>query len=265
MGTAQTDSKQRFSNRVEDYVRYRPGYPREVVGLLRGECGLAPESVVADIGSGTGLLTRLFLENGNVVYGVEPNAAMREAGEQQLETFRHFCSVAGSAESTTLPDASVDFVVVGQAFHWFDRAAARREFVRILKPQGWVVLVWNERPVNATPFMNDYELLLQRHGTGYSTIQHVHAEQAGLENFYGAAQMRMRDFENQQQVDWEGLRGRVMSASYTPPPGDPGHKPMMNDLERLFAAHQAGNRVTIHYRTRVYYGRLEPGAGRKDA
>src|SRR5262245_49376869 len=115
------DSKQRFSNRVEDYVRCRPGYPAAVLDVLCEECGLRPESVVADIGSGTGLLAQMFLENGNLVYGVEPNAAMREAGEQWLERYPHFCSVAGSAEATTLPDAGVDFVVVGQAFHWFDR------------------------------------------------------------------------------------------------------------------------------------------------
>ncbi|HXQ25488.1 MAG TPA: class I SAM-dependent methyltransferase [Candidatus Acidoferrales bacterium] len=257
------DPKQRFSNRVEDYVRYRPGYPRAILDVLRDECGLTPESVVTDIGSGTGLFAELFLENGNVVYGVEPNAAMRDAGEQQLEKHRHFCSVAGSAEATTLADASVDFVVAGQAFHWFDRAAARREFARILKPQGWVALVWNERAVGATPFMTEYERLLQRHGTGYSTIQHVYSEQAELEDFYGSGEVRTREFENQQHVDWEGLRGRLMSASYAPRPGDPKHEPMIRDLERLFAAHQSGGRVMILYRARIYWGRLGPSAGRK--
>src|SRR5277367_285802 len=127
-----TNSKERFTTRVDDYVRFRPGYPAEVIGVLREECGLAPESVIADIGSGTGILTKLFLENGNSVYGVEPNAAMRESGEQFLKEYRLFRSVAAPAEATTLPNASVDFVVAGQAFHWFDPWAVRSEFARIL-------------------------------------------------------------------------------------------------------------------------------------
>ncbi len=152
-----TDSKERFSNRVEDYVRYRPGYPRAVLDLLREECGFAPESVVADIGSGTGILTQMLLENGNVVYGVEPNAEMRAAGESLLQRYARFRSVAGSAEATTLPDASVDFVFVGQAFHWFEPKAARAEFERVLKPRGWVAVIWNERKKDATAFLREYE------------------------------------------------------------------------------------------------------------
>ncbi|HEV3481527.1 MAG TPA: class I SAM-dependent methyltransferase [Candidatus Acidoferrales bacterium] len=259
------DSTQRFSNRVEDYVRYRPGYPREIVDVLRDECGLTSESVVVDVGSGTGLLTQLFLENGNVVYGIEPNAAMREAGELFLEKHRHFSSVAATAEATTLPDASTDLVVAGQAFHWFDRAAARREFVRILKPQGWVSLIWNERAVQATLFMAEYEKLLQRHGTDYSTVQHVYSEQAGLDKFYAPSEVWTREFENEQRVDWNGLKGRLMSASYAPKPGDPKHEPMIKDFEKLFAAHQTDGKVVILYRTRVYFGQLGRTAGRKDA
>lgn len=258
------DSTQRFSNRVEDYVRYRPGYPREIVDVLREECGLTPESVVVDVGSGTGMLTQLFLENGNVVYGVEPNGAMREAGELFLEKYRYFSSVAATAEATTLPDASADLVVAGQAFHWFDRAAARREFLRILKPQGWASLIWNERAVQATLFMAEYEKLLQRHGTDYSTVQHVYSEQAGLDKFYAPSEVRTREFENEQRVDWDGLKGRLMSASYAPKPGDPKHEPMIKDFEKLFAAHQTDGKVLILYRTRVYFGQLGRSAGRKD-
>lgn len=259
------DATRRFSNRVEDYVRYRPGYPRAVLDVLRNECGLTPESVVVDVGSGTGLLTQLFLENGNVVYGVEPNAAMREAGEQFLEKYRYFSSVAATAEATTLPDASADFVVAGQAFHWFDRAAARREFVRIVKPQGWVSLIWNERAVQATPFMAEYEKLLQRHGTDYSTMQHVYSEQAGLDKFYAPSEVRTREFENQQRVEWDGLKGRLMSASYAPKPGDPKHEPMIKDFEKVFAAHQADGKVVILYRTRIYWGQLAPHVERDEA
>ena len=257
-----TDPKRRFSNRVEDYVRYRPGYPSAVIDLLCDECGLTPSSVVADIGSGTGILTRMLLEYGNSVYGIEPNQEMREAGEILLQAHPRFRSVAGSAEATTLADASVDLITAGQAFHWFDREAARREFVRILKPGGRVALLWNERAVQATPFMAEYELLLQRHGTDYSTVQHTYSEQAGLDKFYGPSGVRTREFENQQHVDWDGLRGRLMSASYAPKQGDPRHEPMIRDFERLFREHQQYRRVTILYRTRIYWGKLEPRAER---
>src|SRR5271154_1515768 len=127
------DPTARFSSRVEKYVRYRPSYPKEVVALLGKQCGLTAESVIADVASGTGIFTRLLLENGNRVFGVEPNAEMRRAGEEYLAAFPRFTSVAGTAEATTLPDHSVDIVTAAQAAHWFDRAKARREFVRILK------------------------------------------------------------------------------------------------------------------------------------
>ncbi len=156
------DAKQRFSNRVGDYVRYRPSYPSALVDLLRAECGLRPDHVMADVGSGTGILSRMFLENGNRVFGVEPNDEMRHAGEDYLSTFKKFSSIAGSAEATTLADASLDFVTVAQAFHWFEPAAARTEFQRILRRDGFVVIVWNDRLFDTTPFLREYEALLHR-------------------------------------------------------------------------------------------------------
>ena len=253
-----TDPKERFSNRVDDYVRYRPGYPRAIPDVLRDECGLVQESIVADIGSGTGILTQLFLENGNLVYGVEPNSAMRQAGEEFLRKYSQFRSVTGSAEASTLPDASVDLIVAGQAFHWFERAASRREFAHILKPHGWLALIWNERDVNSSAFMRDYELLLQRHGSDYLKVQHVYSEQAKLDEFFAPSEVREREFQNRQVVNWDGMKGRLMSASYAPKPGEAGYEAMLEDFEKLFAAHQNDGRVTIRYRTCLYWGRLEP-------
>src|ERR1700757_2147313 len=120
------DAKQRFSNRVADYLRYRPGYPTAARDVLRRECNLQPGHAIADIGSGTGFLSELFLKNGNRVFGVEPNDAMRQAGEEYLAEYDNFTSITGSAEASTLDDGSVDFVVSGQAFHWFEPVAARR-------------------------------------------------------------------------------------------------------------------------------------------
>ena len=251
------DSKQRFSSRAADYVRYRPGYPRTILDPLRDECGLTPDSVVADIGSGTGLLAQMFLENGNLVYGVEPNAAMREAGEQFLEKYPHFCSVAGSAEATTLPGASVDFVVIGQAFHWFEPNATRAEFRRILRPGGWVAVFWNERVTDTTPFLREYERFLRRFGTDYEKVSETYPRELHMTEFFGPSKFEGRFFPNEQVFDFEGLRGRLLSSSYAPPAGHPNHEPMLAELKRLFDAHQRGGRVRIEYKTHMYYGQLE--------
>jgi SAM-dependent methyltransferase len=251
---------ERFSERVENYIRFRPSYPRGVVELLRREAGLAPSSVVADVGSGTGLLARLFLENGNQVYGVEPNREMREAGERLLKDFPRFVSVGGSAEATTLQDASVDFVAAAQAFHWFDRARARREFRRILRPGGSCVLVWNDRRRDSTPFSRDLESFLVEYGVDYSPVAEGYVaadeESAGvLRGFFGGAYRAAR-FDNFQALDFEGLRGRVLSASYMPLPGHERFDAMLAALDRLFDARQEGGKVIIEYDTNVYYGQI---------
>jgi SAM-dependent methyltransferase len=246
---------ERFSNRVEDYLRYRPTYPPPILDVLREDCGLARESVIADIGSGTGLLAQLFLANGNLVYGVEPNAAMREAGERALAGEKNFHSIAGSAEVTTLPDASVDFVVAGQAFHWFDRNAARAEFRRIRKPGGWVAVIWNERRKD-TPFLREYETLLREYGTDYVQVAASYPKHERMEEFFGVAKFAHKFFQTTQEFDFEGLRGRLLSASYAPAQGHPKHRPMLAALKQLFDAHQKDGRVRVEYITRLYYGHL---------
>ena len=165
---------------MADYLRYRPGYPPELLALLRRECRLAPQQVIADVGSGTGLLSRLFLENGNRVIGVEPNAEMRAAGEELLSGYGSFSSVEGSAESTTLAARSVDFVAAAQAFHWFEPPATLQEFVRILKPGGWVVVLWNARQIGQTAFGRGYEELLVRYGTDYQKVREAYPERQDM-------------------------------------------------------------------------------------
>jgi SAM-dependent methyltransferase len=254
-----SDSKERFSNRVEDYVRYRPGYPREMLNVLRDECGLTPESVVVDVGSGTGLLAQLFLENGNVVYGVEPNAAMRDAGEQFLEKHRHFCSVAGSAEATTLPDACADFVVAGQAFHWFEPNAARAEFERVLRPGGWVGVIWNERVSDRTAFQREYAALLREYCDDYAKVAETYPQYARLSEFFGRGAFAEKLLPNAQSFDFEGLRGRLLSSSYAPRAGHAKHEPMLVALREIFDRHAVDGRVRFEYETHVYYGRLDTG------
>jgi SAM-dependent methyltransferase len=250
------DHTGRFSTRVADYVKYRPHYPPAVLRLLEDECGLTPTSFVADVGSGTGILSELFLKNGNRVYGVEPNREMREAGERILSSYANFVSVDGRAEATTLDDKSVDFVTAGQAFHWFDPPHARREFMRVLRDGGWVVLVWNARRTAGTPLLEDYERLLLEYGTDYKEVSVKYAEESMLAALYGQSEMRAKTFDNEQVFDFDGLRGRLTSSSYSPEPGHPNFDPMMRELEALFRRHERDGRVVVAYDTKVFYGRL---------
>jgi SAM-dependent methyltransferase len=249
------DATQRFSSRVENYVRYRPGYPREVLELLRAECGLTADSVIADVASGTGIFTRLLLENGNRVYGVEPNAAMRKAGEEFLASFPRFHSVAGTAEATTLPDHSLDIVTAAQAAHWFDPQKTRSEFRRILKPGRWAVFLWNERSVDATPFLCEYERLLQTYGTDYHEVRHERTT-AAMDAFFAASPFAERRFETSQELDYPGMEGRLLSSSYTPQPEQPQYAPMLAELRRIFELYQSAGVIALQYCTRVYYGKL---------
>jgi SAM-dependent methyltransferase len=252
------DSTQRFSSRVDNYVRYRPSYPPAVLDTLRTACGLTPSAVIADIGSGTGLLSELFLRNGNQVFGVEPNREMRAAAERLLHGFPNFTSIDGSAEATTLPAASVDFVTAGQAFHWFDHQRARPEFVRILRPDGWVMLVWNYRRIDATPFMREYEELIGRFSIDYSEVTHHRPEfdERNVKAFFGASGYQVAVHPNPQMLDYDGLRGRLLSSSYTPEAGHPNHEPMLAALRTLFETYQVGGHVSFDYDTKVYFGRL---------
>jgi SAM-dependent methyltransferase len=246
----------RFSDRVEDYVRYRPGYPPEVLDLLRAECGLRPSHIVADIASGTGMFTRLLLENGNSVFAVEPNTEMREMGIRQLESYNRLVSVAGTAEETTLRSASVDFVTAAQAAHWFDLPRARAEFARILRREGWCVLIWNERRTATTPFLRDYEQLLLTYGTDYKEVRHERTT-AMIHEFFAPALADERVFDLRQRFDYEGTAGRLLSSSYAPLEGHPSHAPMMRELQLIYRAHATDGKVEFEYNTRVYCGHLD--------
>jgi SAM-dependent methyltransferase len=248
------DATSRFSSRVDNYARYRPRYPAAVIDLLRTECQLASDAIIADIGSGTGILSELLLRNGNPVYGIEPNREMREAGERLLRGYADFRSVNSTAEATTLEDGGVEFVVAGQAFHWFDLEKSKTEFARILKPDGWVVLVWNMRVGAATPFGRDYEALLHTYATDYAKVNHKRIDDAAIDGFFGG-DVQARTFENCQYFDFEGLRGRLLSSSYSPEPGDPNYASMLSALKQLFTTYNADGQVAFEYATNVYFGR----------
>ena len=247
---------ERFSTRVENYIKYRPGYPPDVLEFLEAECGLTPEWVVADIGSGTGIFTRLLLEHGNRVYGIEPNQKMREAGEQLLAGYSRFTSIAGTGEATALPDRSVDLVTAAQAAHWFDLQKVRIEVRRILRPDGWATLVWNNRRTDSTPFLRDYARFVRTYGIAFEKLDHTNLGPADFQAFFGPAGYRLRCFPNVQVFDFDGLAGRVLSSSYMQEPGHPNHEPMMAALAALFAAHQVNGQVCFEYDTDVFYGWL---------
>ncbi len=251
------DAKQRFSDRVADYIRYRPGYPAAVLDLLHTECALRPDQVIADIGSGTELLSELFLKNGNRVFGVEPNEAMRHAGEEYLQSYDRFTSVNASAEATSLLNASVDFVTAAQAFHWFEPLATRREFVRILRSGGWVIVIWNERLTDSTPCMREYEALLQRFGRDYNEVTSSYPRPEQMRAFFGKRKQFRRDLPYLQEFDFDGFAGRLRSSSYVPTEEHPDFAPMMAELRRIFQTYQQNGLVRIDYLTRIYFGQLK--------
>lgn len=250
-----SNSVERFTNRVADYAKYRPRYPREIVGFLRSEWGLTPDWTIADIGSGTGISSKLFLKNGNTVTGVEPNDAMRATAEEYLDDFQCFTSIDGNAEATTLNDNSVEMVLAGQAFHWFDQEACKVEFKRILKPNGIVVLMWNERQLDTTDYLREYEQMLMKYATDYTKVRHDNFDDALLAGFFGYPPAKAV-FPNVQNFDLDGAKGRLMSSSYVPAKGEPRFDEMIGELADLFAKHSQNGRIDVLYDTKVYVGRL---------
>ena len=247
---------ERFSDRVDDYVRYRPGYPPEALEPLRRECGLGDEATVADVGAGTGIWTERLLDSGCRVLALEPNREMREAGRRRLGKEAGVTWLDGTAEETGLPDGSVDLVTAAQAFHWFDRPRARAELARVLGSGGWMAVIWNERHKATTPFLAAYEELLLRWAIDYERIDHSQIGRRDLDPFFAPGELLEFRCDNQQVLDLDGLEGRLRSCSYAPPAGHPDHAPMMAELRRAFAEHEDRGQVTIDYDCQIYYGRL---------
>lgn len=213
---------------------------------------MGKDSIVADIGSGTGISSKLFLENGNVVYGVEPNARMREAAEEFLNAYPKFNSVDGNATATTLSDNSIDIITAAQAFHWFDPEPTRREFKRILKPGGWVALMWNERQLDTTAFLIEYEQLLLKYAKDYTKVRHDHINETTLGAFF-EGEFHSASFPNEQVLDFEGIKGRVTSSSYMPAEDDEAYPSLVEELKTLFDKHAENDRISVFYDTNVFY------------
>ena len=251
-----SDSTKRFSDRVANYVRYRPGYPKEVIDYLQNRCGLLPESKIADVGAGTGIFTKLLLEKGYEVYAVEPNDPMREEADRQLSHFDLYHSMTGTADHTGLAAKSMDLVVCAQAIHWFNTAETKAEFQRILKPGAQVVLIWNNRDVEADEFAIAYDALLRQLGGDYEKINHQNLNKEDFERFYKDARHELAKFPNQQVFDFEQLAGRAFSSSYVPAEDTEAGKAFKQQLNGLFDRYQQEGKVIFRYNTEVYLGQL---------
>lgn len=246
---------QRFSNTIEYYAKYRPSYPPEILQLLTKECGFTVNTVIADIGSGTGIFAKLLLEQGYKVFAIEPNAEMRAEAEQLLAHQVNFISINASAEATSLEDNSVDCITAATAFHWFDRNKTKPEFKRILKPGGWCFLIWNLRMTSTSLLMQEYENLLLKYGIDYKAVAAEKISEEVVRQFFEPHPLKIVTFPNKQRFDWEGFQGRLLSTSYSPKPGQPQHEEMLQAAKKLFAAHQQQGYVEFSYTTKCYYGR----------
>lgn len=254
------DTFSQYSRTVDYYSRYRPRYPQTLIEWLRAECALSTAQVIADIGSGTGQMTELFLKHGNPVYAIEPNVDMRRVAERELRAYPRLTSLSATAEATTLPDHSVHLITVGNAFHWFDHARTREEFLRILVPHGWVVLAWNLERNNGSPFAMAFEQFWQKHIDPAARFlrlgERKHSDY--LIEFFGAEGIKETSLDNYQVCDSEALKGLALSFLKAPQPDDARYPVMLAELEALFDQYQANGVVTLEYDTAITYGRLSP-------
>jgi SAM-dependent methyltransferase len=250
------DPTQRFSDRVENYIKYRPGYPAQVVTYLHDECNLSDDSVIADIGSGTGIFTKLLVNRGYRVYAVEPNTAMQQAIRQQLGAHANFIPVNGSAEVTTLEAKTIDLIVCAQAFHWFNKGETRLEFKRILKDDGYVALIWNNRDANADDFSTAYENILKKDSPDYKQVNHRNINETDLKAFFRDGIFKEVRYPNMQVFDEAGFLGRAFSSSYVPAEGTHAGEKFREALKAIFREYNKGGKVSFQYQTEVFLGKL---------
>ena len=248
------DPTKRFSDRVSNYVKYRPGYPKEIINHLEKECYLSAHSVIADVGAGTGIFTKLLLEKGYKVFAIEPNDAMRDEADSQLSNFPGYHSMVGKADLTGLTSQSINLIVCAQAFHWFNTPETKAEFQRILQPGGPVVLIWNNRDIEADAFAAAYDALLKTLGGDYERINHQNLKEPDFVRFYKNGNYTLTKFANQQVFDFEQLAGRAFSSSYIPAENTEEGKVFKSALKAIFDQHQRDGKVIFRYNTEVYLG-----------
>lgn len=250
------DFTKRFSDRVQDYVKYRPGYPGEVLNYLMDQCKLTPDCTLADIGAGTGIFTKLLLDRGFSVYAVEPNGPMLQAATDQLSSYKNFRSVNGTAEITGLEENSIDLIVCAQAFHWFDNDASKKEFQRILKKGRYVALIWNKRLKSIDDFSKSYDQLLISKTIEYTQVNHQNISDVNFKIFFKDGSYLLKKFNNVQIFNEEGFIGRAFSSSYVPALSTPEGKVILTALKEIFSRYNSEGKVSFHYETEIYLGKV---------
>ncbi len=248
------DPTKRFTDLVENYVKYRPGYPDEVIDFLQSECQLSKNSVIADIGSGTGIFTNMLLQKGYKVYAVEPNQAMQQAAKQWLGSNENHIAVDATDAATTLPAKSIDLIVSAQAFHWFNDERTHVEFKRILKDNGKAALTWNNRLPDVDDFSRAYEDLLKKDSIDYNKVNHRQINDIDFKAFFKDGEYKQVNFNNVQVFDEDGLMGRAFSSSYVPPQNSAAGETFRGLLKAIFAKYSVNGKVSFQYQTEIYIG-----------
>ena len=254
-----SDSTVRFSERVQAYLAGRPRYPAAIVTHLADRGALRAGARVADVGIGTGLSAEPFLAAGYAVVGIEPNAPMRAAGEEYLARYAAFSMRDGTSDATGLDAASVDLVLAAQAFHWFDAARFRAESLRVLRPGGWAALVWNDRDLTGTGFLEGYEALMVEYGNDYLAIRYRHQGTDAIPVYFGGKAPIPAEFPHRRRMNWEMIAALAQSASYLPAPGQPRHAELIAALRRLFDENADQGSIEMRYTCRIHAAPLAGG------
>jgi len=252
----EADPTKRFSDRVDNYIKYRPTYPNKVLDYLKDKCNLSLASVIADVGAGTGIFTKLLLDKGYIVFAVEPNQAMRDAAIDQLSAYTNFIAVDGTAGATKLPSHSTDLIVCAQAFHWFSNEETRVEFNRILAKDGKVALIWNNRLVDKDEFAKAYDALLKNESVDYNKVNHQNISAIDFKAFFKYGAYSTKRIPNAQVFDEDGLIGRAFSSSYVPPQDSDEGRAFLKLLKEVFNKYNVDGHVTFHYQTEIYLGEV---------
>ena len=251
-----SNSTKRFSERVENYLKYRPDYPSFLIKVLENELNFKKDFILADIGSGTGILSKLFLDYGNQVFCVEPNNEMRSAADNILSEYANYQSINGTAEETTLETDSIDLIVAGQSYHWFNNSKAKKEFKRILKPNLSTVLIWNSRKKDNNEFSSEYESLINNFSIDYKQVGHYNINDHDLNSFFNKEGYKKVVLENHQILDYDGLKGRLFSSSYMPNQNEKIAKTIMVKLKEIYNHHQKDGTISIDYNTEIFIGKI---------
>ena len=252
-------NQSKFDGRGSSYAKGRPSYPQAFIDYLYADVGITPNSVIADIGSGTGKLTRLLLERGSRVFAVEPNAHMRASAEPDLARFDNFISIDSYAENTTLVAASVDFVTVATAFHWFDRQAFKMECRRILKEDGKVVIVYNSRDEESDLVKKFYEVN-RRYCPGFQNFvgsgTMLRPGNAGRYNDFFTGDQMVKIIGNDLIYNEADFIARSLSSSYALRENDENFSEYVKELTAFFQKYSVNNVLVMPNITHSYTGKV---------